>query len=62
MLDRVVLGRESAEEEKVVTNRDESAKSECTEAGHDAQHDGEQREREWTESGVTDEEPLRHIL
>jgi hypothetical protein len=45
-----------------VTNRDESAKSECTEAGHDAQHDGEQREREWTESGVTDEEPLRHIL
>jgi hypothetical protein len=41
MLDRIVLGRESAEEEEVVTNRNESAESECAEAGHDAQHDGE---------------------
>jgi hypothetical protein len=51
---RVVVGRYDSEKEKVVTERDERAKDEGAEPGHDAERDSEECEREPTESPASD--------
>ena len=62
MLVRVVVDRYDSEKEKVVAERDQRAKDEGAEAGHDAERDREKCEREPTKSPASDEIPVRRLV